>query len=102
MASRSTPVRDAEPVEQVDHVLAGDIAGRARRVGAAAEPRDRAVEDRDAALQRRQDVGERLAVGVVEMRRELLARHALGRRRRSCAATRAGVPTPIVSPSETS
>ena len=56
---------DAEPVEQIDHILARDVAGRPRRIGAAAQSCDRAVEHGDAAFERRQDIRQRLAVGVV-------------------------------------
>src|SRR5262249_45330417 len=54
-----------QAVEHVDHVLGGDVAGRALGVGAAAQARDRAVEGLHAQLERGVDVGERLAIGVV-------------------------------------
>jgi hypothetical protein len=44
-------------VQQVDHVFAGDVAGRAVRVGAAAEAGDRGVDDADAGF----DAGNTLA-----------------------------------------
>ena len=55
----------------------------------------------DAQLQCRQDIGERLAVGVVEMDGEPGHRH-FGGDRSIIAWVRRGVPTPMVSPSDTS
>ncbi len=49
--SRSTPVSIALALEQVEQVLGGDVAGRARRERAAAEAADRRVEQRRARLQ---------------------------------------------------
>ena len=85
---------DALAVEQVDEVLGGDVAGRARRERAAAEAADGRVEDRRAVL----EPGERVRVAgvarVVQVqadgraglqRRAAAARGpARGRRRRSC------------------
>ena len=65
---------DAEAVQQVDDVLGRDVAGRALRVRTAAEPRDARVERRDAELEARVDVRERLPVGVVEMAAHLVDR----------------------------
>src|SRR5713226_8830089 len=42
---------DAEAIQEIEHVLARDIAGCTLRIGTAAEPRDRAVRDGDAELQ---------------------------------------------------
>ena len=44
---------DAHPLQHVDDVLGGDVAGRAGRVGAAAEPAQRGVDGGDAHLDRR-------------------------------------------------
>src|SRR5438477_7820570 len=59
------PGGDAHRVEAVDQVLAADVAGGARRERAAAETADRAVEVRDAALERGQDVRDRQRARVV-------------------------------------
>src|SRR5882672_1967874 len=56
---------DPQAVQHVDHVLGGDVAGRALGVGTAAQAGDRAVEGLHAQLERGVDVRERLAVGVV-------------------------------------
>src|SRR4029079_16652030 len=66
-------VGDAEAVQQIDHVLGADIAGRPPGVGAAAEPGHGGVEYGNAALHDGEDIGQRLAVGVVEVGGELLA-----------------------------
>ena len=50
-ASRSMPVSTPSFVEQVDQVLGGDVARRARRERAAAEAADGRVEDRRAVLE---------------------------------------------------
>lgn len=72
---------DAEAVEQVDHVFACHVARCPFRVGAAAEAGDGAVYHRNAFFQHRVEVGQRLAVGVVEVGGELghghLAAHRL-------------------------
>jgi hypothetical protein len=62
---------DAQAVQQVDHVFGGDVAGRALGIGAAAQAGDAGVEDVNAQRQAGVDVGERLAVGVVEVAAEL-------------------------------
>src|SRR5690606_39455241 len=64
---------DAQAVEHVEHVLAGDIAARALGIGAAAKPGDRAVEHTDACQQAGIDVRQRLAIGVVEVPGQLVA-----------------------------
>src|SRR5205814_5716832 len=61
---------DAHLVEQIYEVLGGDVAGRARRIGAAAQPADRALELGDANLDRRQVVGEAGAARVVGVQAE--------------------------------
>ena len=88
---------DAEAVHQIQHVLGRDVAGRALRIRTAAESRHRRVINLDAFLQRRVDVGERLAVGVVEVARQTLARKHLRRPPPNTSRVRFGVPTPIVS-----
>ncbi len=60
----------AKAVQQVDHLLRGDVAGGAGGIGATTEPGHRAVDGADAALQRRQQVGQPLAIGVVKMDRQ--------------------------------
>src|SRR5207249_12069854 len=61
----------AQAIEQVQEVLACDVAGRALRVRTASESRDRAVERGHAHLQRRVYVDQRLPIGVVKMPSEL-------------------------------
>src|SRR5262245_28620596 len=61
----------------VDHGLHGDVARRARGVGAAADPAGAGVEDRDPAAPRGQDVVHSVAVGVVEVHRQALGRDRL-------------------------
>ena len=70
------PGLDAEAVQHVDDVFGRDIAGRAFRVRTTTKPRDRAVEDRQAAFERGVDVSERLSVRVVVVRRERRQRNA--------------------------
>lgn len=65
---------DAQAVEQVEHVLAGHVAAGALGIGTAAEAGHRAVEHVDAFQQARVDVRQRLAVGVVEVPGQLVAR----------------------------
>jgi hypothetical protein len=61
---------DAQALHHVQHVLGGDVAGRALGVRAAAQSRYRRVVNRDAQLQAGVDVGQRLAVGIVEVARQ--------------------------------
>ncbi len=68
--SQDTPVAYAHAVEQVDEVLGGEVAGGARRVGAAAQPAHRRVEGGDAGLEPDEDVGERRPAGVVHVHRD--------------------------------
>ena len=91
---------DALAVEQVEHVLGGDVAGRARRERAAAEAADRRVEDRRARLDRRPGAGDAGVARVVEVAadRDAEDRDALER----AARTGRGVATPIVSARTTS
>ena len=64
--SRLTPCSMPQAVEQVDEVLGREVADRARTgERAAAEAARRAVDDRHAPLERRVDVGQRLAARVV-------------------------------------
>ena len=74
-----------------------DVAGRALRVRAAAEPGDAGVEGVDAELEAGVDVRERLAVGVVEMAADLGERDSASARAPSPPARLRGVPTPMVS-----
>ena len=67
-------VLDAEAVEQVDQVLSGQVAGRPRRVRAAAGPPGRGVEAGDAVLQARHHVGQSRAPGVMEVVGDALER----------------------------
>src|SRR5439155_4206246 len=46
------PGLDAFPLEQEDEILGGDVPGRARRVGAAAQAADRSVEHGGAGFER--------------------------------------------------
>ena len=78
-------------VEQVDEVLGGQVAGRARRVRAAAGPAGRGVEAADAELERRGDVGQRRAARVVEVHRQPLGADA-GRQQRADHAAHVGRP----------
>ena len=81
-------------VEQVDEVLGGDVAGRARRERAAAEAADGGVEDRRAVLEAGERVGVAGVARVVQVQADGLAglqrsrarssRTCAGRRRRSC------------------
>ena len=90
---------DAEPGEEPDQVLGGEVAGRALRVGAAAEAAGARVVRRDAGAQAGLDVGQRLAVGVVEVQREVADAASRPRRTASTSAvTWPAVPTPMVSP----
>ncbi len=66
-ASRSTPVAHPGPVQRPDEVLGREVAGRGLRVGAAAEATGGRVDHGDPVAQRRHRVGQRLAVGVVEV-----------------------------------
>src|SRR3954465_11611015 len=58
---------DALALEQVDEVLGGDVPGRARSEGAAAEPADRGVQDGRAGLERGQGVRVAGVGGFVEV-----------------------------------
>ena len=63
---------DPQTFEHVDHILCGDVAGRAGCVGASTESTGGRVERRDAEVERRQDVRQRHAPSVVKMQRNLL------------------------------
>ena len=76
---RSTPVSMPRPVEHEQHVLGGDVAGRALGVGAATEAGDAGVEGDDADLERGVDVADGLRIGVVEMAAHLLDREVAQR-----------------------
>ena len=65
---------DAQAIKQVKHVLGGNVAGGALGVRAAAQAGDRAVEYGNAFQQAGVDIGQGLAVGVVEVPGELFAR----------------------------
>src|SRR5262245_13728942 len=67
---------DPEPFQEIEEVLGGEIARRARSVGTAAESSRRRVERRHAALQAREHVGERRPPRVVEVEREHASRDA--------------------------
>src|SRR4051794_9539486 len=61
---------DTHVLDHVHEVLGADVAGRARRVRAAAEPTDGGVVVGDTELQRREHVGQPGAPGVVEVQVE--------------------------------
>src|SRR5688572_14648369 len=66
---------DPEAGQHPEEVLGGEVAGGALGVRAAPEPAGAGVVRRDAGLQRRERVREGLAVGVVEVHRELVEAH---------------------------
>src|SRR5690348_9539554 len=68
-------VRDAKTVEQVEYVLRADVPRRPSGIGAAAQPGNGRIEHGNATLHHGHDIGERLAIGVVEMGGELFPRH---------------------------
>ena len=72
--------RNPHALQHVDHVLGCDIAGRAGRERAAAEPAGRAIDHANALLHPGVEIGQRLAVGVVEMHGEIGDRHGAGDR----------------------
>src|SRR5215213_4585445 len=75
------PVLDPQAGEEPDEVLRRQVAGGALGVGAAAEAAGAGVERRDADAQGGERVREGLAVGVVEVHREVLcAQPRLGER----------------------
>ena len=76
----------AQAVEQPHQVLGGEVAGRAPGERAAAEAAGAGVDGRDAAAQRSQRVGERLAVRVVEVHRQPVVPTPAGRARRAARA----------------
>ena len=61
---------NAQAVEEIDQILAGDIARRAFGIGAAAQAGNRTVDRGNTALQRGVDIGNRLAIGIVKMHRQ--------------------------------
>src|SRR4051794_21689446 len=61
------PVLDPETGQEPEQVLGGEVARRALGVGAAAEATGARVVRRDTGAQTGLDVGQRLAVGVVEV-----------------------------------
>src|SRR5215213_3622690 len=74
-------VLDAETGEQPDQVLGRQVAGRALRVGTAAEATGARVVRRDAGAQAGHRVRQRLSVRVVEVQGEVVDGHAgLGER----------------------
>jgi hypothetical protein len=73
------PGGDAHAVQHEDHVLGGHVAGGALGVGAAAQAGDAGVEHVHPHLQTGQDIGQRLAVGVVEVPAHLGQRIVLER-----------------------
>ena len=70
-ARQVDPGLDPHLVQHRDDVLAGDVAGRARRDRAAAELAEAGLEGVDSLLERGEHVGEALAAGVVEVGGEL-------------------------------
>ena len=71
---------DAHSVQHIKQVLGGNISGSAFGIGATTETSHRAVNHGDPALQRRQNIGQRLAVGVMKMYRQLRNRNLFGDR----------------------
>src|SRR5947207_8687847 len=69
---------DAQPVEQIEYVFAGDVARRTLGIRTAAESGDGAVERRDPELQRGVNVRQRQTVGIVKMSRLFGDRHCVG------------------------
>ena len=107
VARRDEPIEidagfNAHAVEHVKQVFGGNVSGGSGRIGAAAQPAHRGVEDVHAQLQSGVNVRQRLAVGVVKMAGEFVDRDAASDAFRSASMVRLGVPTPIVSPSEIS
>lgn len=64
---------DAHLIHGIDKVLSGDIAGRTRRVGAAAQPGDRRIKVRNTSLHGGKHVGHGVAVGVVRWKKKLIS-----------------------------
>ena len=61
---------EAERLGEEHHVLGDHVAGRARRIGAAAEPAQRSIESAHAGLDRGRHVGDAEPARVVEMRQQ--------------------------------
>src|SRR5205823_13834285 len=70
------PGRDAEAAAHPHQILGGEVAPRRLRERRPADAAGARVEDGDAFEKRRERVGERLAVGVVEVHAELVHTHA--------------------------
>src|SRR5690606_828781 len=62
--------RHAQHVEQVDHVLGGDVAGRAGDERTAAQAAEGRIEARDALPERDVEVGQRQSPGVVQVQHQ--------------------------------
>jgi hypothetical protein len=90
------------PVEEIDEVLRGQIAGRAGRIGTASGAAGRGVEAADPRPESGDDVGKGGAAGVVEVEGDLTDRNAGSDRQPGNSVTWLGTPTPIVSPKQTS
>jgi len=91
---------DAQAVQHVDEILGREVARGTRRVRAAAEASDGGVEVADPLVQADERVGEGRAPRVVQVQGELVRRTSLKNMRMRFRVW-SGVPTPIVSPSET-
>ena len=94
---------DAQSVEQVDQVLGGEVAGRTRRIRAAAGAAGRRVEAGDAVFERRPRRWPAPCRACRGSGRRAV--RAAGRLERSAAVsawTWPGTPTPMVSPRQTS
>src|SRR3990167_1444432 len=69
---------DAQALKQIEHVFGGDIASGTFGVRTAAEARNRAVEYADAFQEAGVDIGQGLAVGVVKVPSQKMARDITG------------------------
>src|ERR1700722_9967835 len=74
------PGRNTHALHHVDDVLGRDIAGSAGGVGAAAETAGGGIDHPGALLHTGIEIRQRLAIGVMEVHREMGDRHAAGHR----------------------
>src|SRR5206468_5469606 len=83
---------DAQPRAHIDEVFSRKISAGHLREGRAANTTDAGIEDRDASVHRGHNVREGLAVGVVEMKRDLLGWNARAAQRLDKSPDVAGRP----------
>ena len=88
---------DAAVAQQVDEILGGDVAARAGRERAAAEPADRCVEPGDARQLPRRTRWPARRRGCCGSARRAGGRRSAGERRAIRSVTRRGVVVPMVS-----